>query len=244
MEDSRGEELVTEFDLQGYKGSTGNQMELYACVQAMKELVAGGWLSKADKIRIKTDSMYVVNGHKQAMFVWGKNRWRNREGRPVEHAELWKDLVRLLIRCKGRVSIQWVKGHSKDHYNRKVDKLAKKSAKGLLSRTPLSVTNVRRKLSPLSVQPGCILMRGQTETIRIISDKRLKQKECKYCYEVVDSISPDYPKVDVVYSTHDMRAGHTYRVAFNSNQRYPQVDTVIEEISGGVNTEQGVPSLK
>lgn len=224
-----GEDSVEEFELSGYRGSSNNQMELYACVAALRQLLKDDWHNRARKIVLRTDSMYIVESHKLALYQWSKAKWRNREGRPVEHAALWKELIRLLVKCRGRVSFQWVKGHAKDSYNKSADKLAKKSAKGVLNK-PLSVVTLRKKRSPLSVQRGSVAMRGQTEVIRIITDQLLRQKEFKYRYEIVNRESPDYPKVDIAYSKHDLRAGHEYRVVFNANPRYPQIESVLGEV--------------
>lgn len=237
--DAHGNESVEEFALQGYKSSTNNQMELYACVNALAQVVKDDWPTKVRKILIRTDSMYVVNSHKLALYEWGKNKWRNRQGRPVEHAALWKDFVRLLMKCGGRVTLKWVKGHSKDRHNRSADKIAKGSAKGVLARKPLQVTNVRRKKSPLRLQPGCVPVRGQTEKIRIVADKLLKQKEYKYTYEVIESASADYQKVDIAYSKKLLSAGHEYEVIFNTNPQYPQIDAVLRELTKE-NTDTGL----
>jgi ribonuclease HI len=228
--DANGSEIVEEFPLQGSKGATSIQMELYACVEALTQIEKEDWPTRARRIRVCTDSMYIIDNHKRAIYEWSRNKWRNREGRPVDHAALWKEFIRLLLKCRGRVTFQWVKGHSKDRHNRSADKAAKKSAKGVLSRKPLQVTNVRRKKSPLRLQPGCVLMRGQTEKIRIIADKRLKQREYKYTYEIVESASSDFQKVDLVYSKQLLSAGHEYEVTFNSNQQYPQIEVVLQEL--------------
>jgi len=228
--DANGSEAVEEFPLQGYKGSTNNQMELFACVSALAQVVKDNWPTRARKILIHTDSMYVVDSHKLAMYEWSKNKWRSRQGRPVEHAELWKEFIRLLVKCRGRVTVKWVKGHSKDRHNRSADRIAKSSAKGVLHAKPLHVTNVRRKKSPLRLQPGCVLMRGQTEKIRVIADKRLKQREYKYTYEVIEPASNDFQKVDMAYSKQLLSAGHEYEVSFNANQRYPQIEVLLQAL--------------
>ncbi len=229
-EDSTGAERIQEFELRGFKGSSSNQMELYACVAALKEVLEGKWLARYDKVVIKTDSMYIVDSYQSAIYEWNRNKWRNRHGRPIDHAQLWKELVRLLVRCRVRVTFKWVKGHSKDDYNKTADRLAKASAKGLLNK-PLVVVGLRRKKSPLRVQRGCISMRGQTEMIRIITHQLLRQKEGKYRYEVIDDKSADYQKVDVAYSKHDLRAGHEYEVVFNSSSDYPQIESVLREFA-------------
>ncbi len=45
-------------------------------------------------IEIYTDSLYIVNNYKSAMFEWSGKRWRNRDGRPVANADLWKELIK------------------------------------------------------------------------------------------------------------------------------------------------------
>jgi hypothetical protein len=101
-----------------------------------------------------------------------------------ENAALWKDLVHCKKLSK-RIDIEWVKGHSKDAHNKAVDKLAKQSAKGVLS-SPLKVTTVRRKRSTRMVQIGSVPMRGQTLAIRIITDTYLRpQQVFRYKCEVL-----------------------------------------------------------
>jgi hypothetical protein len=54
--------------------------------------------------------------------------------------------------------------------------------------------------------------------------------------------SQDFPKVDIAYiPAHDLRAGHEYRVVFNANSKYPQIDSVLEEIekTDGVAPNEG-----
>jgi ribonuclease HI len=228
-EDSTGAERIEEFELRGFEGSSSIQMELYACVAALKEVLEGERPTRYDKIVIKTDSMYIVDSYQSAIYEWSRNKWRNRHGRPIEHAQLWREMVRLLVKCRVRVTFKWVKGHSKDKHNKAADRLAKASAKGFLNK-PLAVVGLRRKKSPLRVQRGCIAMRGQTEIIRIVTHQLLRQKEGKYRYEVINSKSADYQKVDIAYSKHDLRAGHEYEVVFNSSGHYPQIERVLREI--------------
>ena len=43
-------------------------------------------------------------------------------------------------------------------------------------------------------------------------------------------MSGDFQKVDIVYSKHLLSAGHEYEVIFNSNQEYPQIAVVLQEL--------------
>jgi ribonuclease HI len=132
--DSQGEEVTEDVELPGYKNATNNQMELHACVEALKEALRYKDLTLFDSIAIHTDSRYVVDNYRKAMFEWPKTRWTTRDGPPVLNADLWKDLIKQMKNCQPlRVNFYWVKGHSKDQHNKAVDKLAKKSAKRALN---------------------------------------------------------------------------------------------------------------
>src|SRR5438552_8290427 len=77
-----GEDVVEDVPLPGYKGATNNQMELHACVAALREALRYQDLDSVNSIEMFTDSQYIVSNHKSAMFEWAGNRWNNREGRP------------------------------------------------------------------------------------------------------------------------------------------------------------------
>jgi ribonuclease HI len=114
-----GEEVTKDIDLPGYQNATNNQMELYACVEALKEALRYWDLAEFNSIAIHTDSRYVVDNYRSAMFVWPKTRWTTRDGPPVLNAEQWKDLVKQIKRCYPlRVDFNWVKGHSKDPHKK------------------------------------------------------------------------------------------------------------------------------
>ena len=120
--------------------------------------------------------MYVVNNFNKALFEWSKTKWLKRSGAPVENASLWKELIALRKKIRKRVEIKWVKGHSKDQYNKEVDKLAKKSAKNPGTEN-INFVNVRRKTSFNSVSVGSVKMRGQRVSIRIITDQLLRPQK-------------------------------------------------------------------
>jgi ribonuclease HI len=169
-----GEEETEDVEVPGYKNATNNQMELYACVAALKEALRYKDLTSFDSIAIYTDSRYVVDNYRKAMFEWPKTRWTTRIGPPVLNADLWKDLIKQMKNCQPlRVNFFWVKGHSKDLHNKAVDKLAKKSAKRALNE-PLTVIAVRRKITTKSVESGSVHMKGQRLRIRVITSEYLR----------------------------------------------------------------------
>jgi len=228
--DRNGNEVIEDVELPGFKGATNNQMELYACVEGLRETIRCRDLSSVSTIEIYTDSMYVADNYRTAMFEWSGNRWRNRKGRPILNAELWKDLIKLIRKSPRRVNINWIKGHAKDKHNRAVDKLAKKSAKNPLN-APLTVVGVRRKKTKKSTEIGSVEMRGQKIRIRILTTEYLSiQKVFKFKYEVISKFSKYYGNVDEIFCSEVMREGHHYEVLFNKNTPNPRVLRILREL--------------
>lgn len=235
INDAGNPQIVGEFDRPGYKQSTNQEMELEACIVALEEALSNAQLANYASIEIFTDSRYVSEGYKQAMFVWCKTRWTSREtGRPILHVEQWKRLLRLLKRAsheRRRVNINWVKGHKQNPYNKAADKAAKRSAKNPLMR-PLSVVSVRRKKSSKKTEIGSVKMRGQKLTIRIVTAQFLRSPHqfWKYKYEVLSSESEFCGNLDEIFSEEYLRDGHEYEVVLNDNTANPRIVDVIREL--------------
>ncbi len=225
-----GNEITKDFQFPSYKGATNNQMELKACIEALKQVTKFEGLDNFDGIVILTDSLYIVNNYKKALYEWPRTKWKRFSGAPVQNADQWKELVNWRKKLWKRVEIVWVKGHSKDPHNKAVDKMAKQSAKKP-SREKLNIVDVRRKLSPNRVQLGSVEMKGQRIAIRIITGQRLKiHKLYKYKYEVISEGSKYYNKVDVIHSKIHLKSGHSYLVTVNKNQGNPMILKIITEI--------------
>ena len=229
--DKLGEEkTICELNPPGYKSATNNQMELRACILALEEASKMECLITISKVVIHTDSMYVVRNYPVAMFQWQKNRWLSKSGRPILNAELWKDLIKIRKKIWKNVEIKWVKGHSKNLYNRAVDKLAKNSAKNATNK-PLSTLEIRRKKSARSVEPGCVKMLGQRLSIHIITSEYLRtHKLYKYRYEVISKNSPYYHFVDFIFSDFEFKTGHIYYIVMNKELNNPRINKIIREI--------------
>jgi ribonuclease HI len=207
-----------------------NEMELKACVLVLEEIINQQLTVGKTRIIIRTDSLYVANNYKKAMFEWSKNRWFRQSGAPVANAEIWNQLLKAMKRIGIRVDIEWVRGHSKDEHNIAVDRMARQSAR-MAVQPPISLVHVRRKLSDEEVETGCVKMSGQRIFIRIITAKYLGvQKLWKCKYEVITKSSEHYLSVDIIYSSKLLKAGHSYFVQFNDEQDNPRVVRVFREI--------------
>lgn len=218
-----------------YEGGSNNQMEIEAVIEALQ--IGTGRHAPTDsgrfrKILVSTDSRLVSDHFRTALSTWPAQGWITREGSPVLHTKQWKELRRIVLRLARersiRIDVEWRPGKKSDH-SKRVDKLAKKSADSALKRK-LEHQRVRPKWSPLSVEAGCVLLLGQEAVIRLVTDKLVSgHRVYRYMYEVVDRDSPDFQKVDYVFSPILLSAGHIYRVRFNADMGYPQIEEMLEE---------------
>lgn len=229
--DNAGNEMKIEADLGGYKNGTNNEMELKAVIEGLKKISDYNFQASYNLIEVRTDSRYVVDNKSSAIFNWSQNDWCNADGKPIENALLWKELIKVLKAIGKRVEFRWVKGHAKDQYNKVVDRLAKQSAKALLH-DPLVVTKLRRKKFGVSTKMGSIGMDGQLVSLYIINDSFLKLPNVsKYRCQVISKVSEYYKNIDMIYSEHHhLKSGHSYRVKLNSSQKNPRILDVIREI--------------
>ena len=100
----------------GERETTNNRMELMAAIQGLEAL------TRPCKVRLYTDSRYVMDGVNQWMPNWKKNGWKTAAKKPVKNVDLWQRLDAALQRHD--VSWQWVKGHAGDAGNECADALA------------------------------------------------------------------------------------------------------------------------
>jgi ribonuclease HI len=219
-------------------------MELEACIQALDEALNTPSLQGYQRIELFTDSKYVSDNYKNAMFVWPTTQWTSRStGRPILHAGQWKRLLSLLKRAqqvRRRVNIQWLKGKTTTH-NKAADKAAKRSANNPLNK-PLTTVSVRRKTTDSQVEIGSVKMLGQRMTIRTITAEWLPSPHrlFKYKYEVLSKGSKFFGKVDVIFSTETLLHRYDHVVLLNSDTANPRIVRVIEELTRG--TDEALPT--
>jgi ribonuclease HI len=97
--------------------TTNNRMELMAVISAIEAL------KRPCRIRVITDSKYIVQGMTEWIHGWIKNGWRNSQKKEVLNRDLWE---RLLKAVNGHeVEWSWIKGHSGHAGNERCDELAR-----------------------------------------------------------------------------------------------------------------------
>jgi ribonuclease HI len=103
----------------GEPRTTNNRMEMIAAIKALEAL------TKPSKVRITTDSQYLMKGITEWIHNWKKRGWINSQKQPVKNAELWKRLDS--VASRHTVEWHWVKGHNNHMENEIVDSLARKA---------------------------------------------------------------------------------------------------------------------
>lgn len=230
--DGDGHEQIDDNCPSGAYNVTNQQMELKACVEALK-YVNGKWspfdLSDFSGIVIYTDSKYVHDNLSLAKYEWPRTHWTRRGGAPILNDKLWRDLVRMIKKSPIRVDIKRVKGKSSPH-TKAVDKLAKKSAEQPFGQAP-SVTSVRRKLTSQSVEAGSVRPKNQEIYIRLLTVQYLGTQRCwRFKYEVMSEDSPYFGKVDFIFSDELLTHRNIYKIRMNDNPEHPQVEEVLETV--------------
>ena len=120
--------------------TTNNRMELQAAL-AVLERLAG--LPRHPDLTLRTDSKYLIDGLGSWMAGWKRKGWKTAAGKPVLNQDLWQalDAARL-----PDVPLTYVKGHSGDPDNDRVDAIAVAYSKG--GRPPLRAAAQSQSLDP------------------------------------------------------------------------------------------------
>lgn len=97
---------------------TNNIAEMVALFQGLKWLKANKAAVGNNPVRLVTDSNYCVKG----MSEW-RPGWERKKFKDLANVEYWKALFKLHDEL-GNPPIEWVKGHSKNRWNKIADTLA------------------------------------------------------------------------------------------------------------------------
>ncbi len=108
---------------QGYELTTNNRMELLGVIRALQEL------KRPCKVRVQTDSKYVVDAFNQRWIEgWKRRGWKNAKKDPVANRDLWEELLAAMDGHE--VAFTWIKGHAGHAENERCDALATAAADG------------------------------------------------------------------------------------------------------------------
>jgi len=98
------------------RDTTNNRMEMMAAIMALESL------KRPCKVKLTTDSQYVLKGITEWMPGWKKRGWKTAGRQPVKNVDLWKRLDKVV--GGHEVEWQWVRGHTGHPENELADQLA------------------------------------------------------------------------------------------------------------------------
>lgn len=125
--------------------STNQRMEIRAVLEALRSLPPG-------PVHVVTDSTYVKHCFDQRWYErWERNGWRNAKRQAVANQDLWQALL-VEYRARPAVTFDWVKGHSGDPMNDRVDGLAVQAS--LTGRSERSVPPAPPRAADPGSPPG------------------------------------------------------------------------------------------
>ncbi|MFZ5906043.1 MAG: ribonuclease HI [Nitrospirota bacterium] len=117
--------------------TTNNRMELAAVIAALEAL------KRPCRVKVMTDSSYVVQGMTVWVRGWIRNNWKNSRKQEVLNRDLWERLVRLA--GPHEIHWEWIRGHSNHAENERCDALAKASIRRCRERAATSGHPEERK---------------------------------------------------------------------------------------------------
>lgn len=103
--------------------TTNNRMELMAVIAGLESLKA------PSKVKIYSDSQYVIKGVTEWLPNWLKNNWKNAQKKEVLNKDLWERLIKVM--AKHEIEWYWIRGHEGHKENELCDRLAVEAIKSL-----------------------------------------------------------------------------------------------------------------
>jgi ribonuclease HI len=108
--------------------TTNNRMELMGCYRGLQKVYQlAPQFPNARKLRIISDSKYVLEGAQFNVHAWSKNGWKTQAKTEVKNQELWEKILKGLQHLKElgfQFQYELVKGHSGHEGNDRVDQIA------------------------------------------------------------------------------------------------------------------------
>ncbi|MDR2748967.1 MAG: ribonuclease HI [Bifidobacteriaceae bacterium] len=106
----------------GYYIGTNQIAELTAVLDALRTF------RDEKELLIESDSQYAINCASVWVHKWRHNGWRGSNRKEVANINLIKAISDEMLARGDNAKFKWVKGHSGDEYNEKVDSLANGAA--------------------------------------------------------------------------------------------------------------------
>jgi len=148
------------------QNTTNNRMELTAAIKTLEKLKT---YKLKENFKLRTDSKYVIEGYTKWITNWKRNGWKTSSGKSVQNLDLCQKIDQL--RINGLV-MEYVKGHSGDKQNDRVDRIATNYSKGISLESKLkeseSSADFFEKNAPSEIQE----LFSRNELIQKFADKK------------------------------------------------------------------------
>ena len=148
------------------QNTTNNRMELTAAIKTLEKLKT---YKLKENFKLRTDSKYVIEGYTKWIINWKRNGWKTSSGKSVQNLDLWQKIDQLRI---NGLEMEYVKGHSGDKQNDRVDKIATNYSKGISLKSNLkeseSSVQLLEKNAPSEIQE----LFSRNELIQKFADKK------------------------------------------------------------------------
>jgi len=103
------------------RDTTNNRMEMMAVIEALR------LLKRPSRVRLYTDSRYVMQGMTEWISGWTRRNWTNSQKKPVVNRDLWEKILELSR--SHQIEWKWVRGHKGHPENERCDWLARNALK-------------------------------------------------------------------------------------------------------------------
>ena len=143
------------------QNTTNNRMELTAAIKTLEKLKT---YKLKENFKLRTDSKYVIEGYTKWIINWKRNGWKTSSGKSVQNLDLWQKIDQL--RINGLI-MEYVKGHSGDKQNDRVDAIATNYSKGI---------SIIRNLKEADYSVDFFEKNAPTEIQKLFSRNELIQK--------------------------------------------------------------------
>ena len=148
------------------QNTTNNRMELTAAIKTLEKLKN---YKLKDNFKLRTDSKYLIEGYTKWIINWKRNGWKTSAGKSVQNLDLWQKIDELRI---NGLQMEYVKGHSGDKQNDRVDLIATSYSKGLSIVKDFKESNTKdnllTKLAPAEIQE----LFSRNELMQKFADKK------------------------------------------------------------------------
>lgn len=125
IQEHNGEILAQGVDYESL--TTNNKMELKGPLQGLRDLQEilkeRGKDPRLTKVKVLTDSKYVVDGMKTWITGWKARGWKKADNKPPENLEIWQDLDQVQTEFL-KIDWAWIKGHAGHPQNEYCDRKA------------------------------------------------------------------------------------------------------------------------